>query len=1102
MTFEPRTPQPHAAPSAEALVAVIRGVRRRWRLRTALWGAALALAVAIPIVLGAAFAMDQLRFASWAVWTFRAAAYGGLVVAVWWLLIRPLRVRVSDEQVALYLEEHYPQLDGVLVSAVEIGRARAEVDGPMVERLIADAVRHCDAVDQGRAIERPRLKRASGLLTGATAVAALVLLTNPGFLSHGAPFLLRPWASAAPPYAILVQPGDVTVARGADLGIAARLSNFQAEEVVLFVRRGEGEDWDRILMPFDADSAAYTLLLLDLTEPTEYLVQAAGVRSPLHRIAVADLPYTQRIDLEYHFPRYTGLPAHTDEDGGDIAALRGTRVLVHVTPTIAVAAGGLVVGDDTVPLAPDADGRWAGELVVGEPASYHVVLGAPATSSVTASPDYLIDPLADQPPIVVLDRPGRDLAVTNVDEVFAEVRAADDFGLANVELRYRVNGGDEQTVNLTGAAAGQRELVAGHTLYLEELPLQPGDVVAYYARATDRRSTPTPQVGTSDIYFLEIRPFDRIYRQGDQAAAPSGQGGGGNEVGELSQRQREIVAGTFRVVRDSATFEATAYRDNMGTLALGQGRLREDVADLVGRIRQRGLIGLDSTFALVADALDQAVTAMSKAETQLGERAPRDAMPPEQQALQQLQRAEAAFREREVQQGGQQGGGGGGGGQAATEDLADLFQLELDRQRNQYEQVQRGQQEQADQEMQQLEERLRELARRQQQENERLRAQAQQSGATSGSAQRGQRSLAAEAEELSRQLQRLARERSRPELSETARRLQEAADAMRRAAARRETAEGETAADRLREARQSLDESRAAGLRETVSDALQRAERLAEQQRDVARDVARLADDDATQRSDRLQRLRDRKAEMMNEVNGIESQLDRMARDAHREQPDAARGLRRAAESVRDDRIADKLSYSRGVIQGPSNEYARNFEAQIQRDLDSLSQRIQDAMNAIGESSEQRVERALEQTRDVARALQSLADRAATSGDSGGGGAEPANRQMQRELSERRQQLDQLRQTLGREGIDARDLGRLSNMIGRMDRSGPIGTPDNLEVLRTQVVQGIKDFEFGVRRALGMGEHPATLTAADEVPAEYRALVEEYYRRLAQRRRP
>ena len=56
----------------------------------------------------------------------------------------------------------------------------------------------------------------------------------------------------------------------------------------------------------------------------------------------------QKLQLEYHFPAYTGLPPQKIEDGGDIAVLRGTEVRVRAVPTMATSGGHVVlekVGD-------------------------------------------------------------------------------------------------------------------------------------------------------------------------------------------------------------------------------------------------------------------------------------------------------------------------------------------------------------------------------------------------------------------------------------------------------------------------------------------------------------------------------------------------------------------------------------------------------------------------------------------------------------------------------------------------------------------------------------------------------------------------------------
>src|SRR5688572_21603122 len=417
----------------------------------------------------------------------------------------------------------------------------------------------------------------------------------------------------------------------------------------------------------------------------------------------------------------------------------------------------------------------------------------------------------------------------------------------------------------------------------------------------------------------------------------------------------------------------------MATLKLSQEKLREQVGTLADRLVERGIAQSDSGFAKIAAMLPKAAEEMQNAEKRLGATDPKGALSPEQKALQQLQRAEAVFREVTVSQGGGGGGGGGGGQQQSNaEDLADLFELERDRMRNQYETVEQGQAEAADRTVDETLEKLKQLASRQQQENERMRRKADSlrsqmpSGGSGGGG--GQRQLAQEAEEMARQLEGLARERSSPELGESARRLQEAADAMKRAAANgnqeRGTAEANKALERLQEARRLLDNNRTSRLDRDVKDAAERARQLAEQQRQVMSDLDRLRQGQGNRELE--QQLLERKENMANDVKALRDRLDRMASDSRSEQRDASRKLAEAADSIRDNKLEERIRYSKSLVRGGEQEYAASTENQIARDLDGLRDRLNQASGAVSEPTERRAERSLEEARNLVRGLESL----------------------------------------------------------------------------------------------------------------------------------
>jgi hypothetical protein len=1138
------------ASSHEDLMGIIRSVRLRWRLRILFRGMGIVLSAGVIAFLVSAYGMDYFRFTGTAVLLFQIATYMTLVVLTIRYLVMPLLQKVSNERVALYLEEHEPSLQGHVTSGVQFGAtvdeaARIGQSPALIKKLVRRAIEKCVEVDEGRRVERKKLAGSSGFLAGATLTGLLFLVTSPGFLQHSAPFLLTPWNRDATenPYSIDVSPGSVMLARGADLRVTASLNNFTSAEVDIAVKRGEEAQWERWPMTVDDETGEYLLLLFELNEQTEYFVEASGVRSPVYRVEVADLPYVDQINLEYHFPAYTGLSPQRQENSGDIAALQGTRVELEITPTMQVVAGAIVLNDrDTVALEATEEGLVTGTIRVEREGLYRILLESFQGALVVASPDYVIDVLMDQPPSVSFSKPGRDITVTSVEEIFTEVQAEDDYGVAQLQLIYSVNGEPEDTLQLVGGGRTRKQVTASHTFFLEELGLEPGDFISYYARGVEADRGSETSEGITDIYFMEVRPFGREYRQAEQQGG-MGQGQqGGGDMGSLSRSQKDIIAGTFRMVRDRELYPEADFNENVQTLNLAQGRLREEVQTLVDRMSSRGIVDMDSAFQTIAEELPKAIEAMVSAEEQLEAHDPDEALPPERTALQHLQRAEAAYREVQVSRGQQ--GGGSGGQQSDAEDLADLFDLELDKMRNQYEQVQRGQQEQVDEELDEVTQKLRELARRQQQENERMRAR-QQNLAQAGGSGESQRRLAEEAEELARQLERLSREQARPDLEQTARNLREAAEAMREAAANARNnglGQGVEALDELREARRLLDENKAASLRRAVEDVLRRTRRLAADQADVQQDVEDLSSDLRT-RAEQIDRLQERKAAMADEIAGIEEQLVNLGRESQSEQKDAARELEGAARYMRDNRLQEKVLYSRGVIEQGSPEYARNLEDQISSDIDDLEQRIQRGIDAIGESREQRLARSLDRTRASVNALESLGDRMRDQSETrqqgqqqgqqgqqqgqqgqegqqgqqqgqqgqqgqqqGGGGGEGNRlragdaRQFERDLRQRLSELSELRQELQRDGVDVGGLDRVIAGLSGFERRREYGDPRGLDVLEGQIIQGLKDFEYNLRKELlGDEGDRLFLAGSDDVPEGYRELVEQYYRELSQR---
>src|SRR5262245_3191203 len=752
----------------------------------------------------------------------------------------------------------------------------------LVEKLVEQAIDQAQRIDHDHSADQIAFKRHAMALVAVGVVSALLVGLGPAYLRHGLSALLVVYrsAEAASPYKIEVTPGNAKVPRGADQAVRAKLVGFASKDVSVMMRQAANQPFERVPLIAAADGSTFEGMLFHLEKPTEYYVESNGVTSAKFNLEVVLLPVVESRDLEYRFPAYTNIPPRKVENGGDVAAIKGTSVELHITPTMKTPGGRILLQDgSSQPLTTQPDGTLTGAFTISQQGFYKIELTGPAGEKVDASPQYTIDVIDDSAPTVAFSKPGRDTQASPVEELFLEARADDDYGVKQLQLFYSANGAAPKAITLYGGPKPLQEVSASHTIYLEEMGLKPGDFVSYYAKATDTDAVAGAKTSTSDIYFVQIRPFKKDYKAAQSQAMAGGGGGGGQQVGQLSQQQREIVAATFNAVRDKAKTKPEKFHENIVFLNLAQAKLREQVDELVTKLQAR-LGAVDEGFNKLAEMLPKASAEMKAAEGELKAMKADDALSPEQRALKILQEAEQQY---EVQVAMMQGGGGGGGGQnAMAEDLADLFELELDKLANQYEMQQRAEQQGADQKIDELVEKLKELARRQQQEIERQRRMAQQNGGSSGGSSQSQRQLAEELEQAKRQLQQLTRDQQQQQnLNDAMKRLQDAADAMKRAAAngsRDGGAQATEALARLKEAQQKLERSQGGRNDRELQQAQRQAQELASEQKEVASDVNSL---DQTQpgagRDAKSKALSERKEAMDAKVADLQSQLEKLA---------------------------------------------------------------------------------------------------------------------------------------------------------------------------------------------------------------------------------
>ncbi|HUO66892.1 MAG TPA: hypothetical protein VMV37_05100, partial [Gammaproteobacteria bacterium] len=492
--------------------------------------------------------------------------------------------------------------------------------------------------------------------------------------------------------------------------------------------------------------------------------------------------------------------------------------------------------------------------------------------------------------------------------------------------------------------------------------LEPGDVISYYAVAKDRNR----EVQT-DLFFVEVQPFDRSFTQSTQGGG--GAGGGGQQQDEISRRQKEILVATWNLIRErdeetSSYLDKQQLHDNAQMLSDLQRTLADQARTLAARARARQLTGVDERIQQFVQNLEDAADAMKPASENLGDVKLKEAVPSEQDALQHLLRAESAFTD--VQVAFQQGGGRGGGG--AGRDLSELYELEMDLQKNQYETespvTQNSEQDKVDEAIKKLQD----LARRQEQ----LAQQAQRRNGLSEQDRWQQDALRRETEELKKQLEQAQQQlaqaqqqagqrgqqgqqgqqggqpsqsssngQSQQATQQAIQKLNDALQAMNQANGQQgqqgqqqnaDPAQTQRAVEQarrqLQQALQQLTAQRQAAVGEAFSDLAERSKKLYEGQQQVAQDLQR-ALRDATSGSDRQNGFRrggidDQKAnELAEHKYDLQKQLEALERDIQRvsqqyrgQTPNASEELNKALAEEQSKQTGARLGVGAEAILG------------------------------------------------------------------------------------------------------------------------------------------------------------------------------------------
>jgi hypothetical protein len=1125
----------------EELRSYAKRLQDRFRLGVMARGAAALAALALVATVVLVVVSSHFAFSEASLWSARATLLVALGLGAAFGLAIPLW-RWSQRLWVRRAELRFPQFGQRLLTFNE----REQQADPFLELLAADTLKVARTADVKSAV--PNRLLAVLLALGLASLGALVWLIHagPGYLGYGARAL---WTGppAVPFYRILVTPGDATVRRHADSLVTARLAGMDSRPLAIHVRSGKSGQWEQAAMQQRPSRPGYQFLFAGIAEDVEYYVSQGGIESKHFRLRVADIPAVKQIRVTYRAPQWMHQPEIVEEHGGDLKAIAGTEALLEIRTDLPMPHGVLVLDDGKqIPLVP-AEGNIARATVtLQKDGTYHVAARDTGVGTQRITEDYFIEVGEVKPPEVALVRPEHDYRATPIEEVTIAAEASDPFGLTDFALRYSVNGGPEQSVGLLSRQEAGTQKGGGSTvLSLEGLKLVPGDVVSFYALAKDARAE-----SHTDMAFIQIEPFEREFSQSQQGGGGAG-GGGGNEQAQIAEREKEIIAATWR---ESGLQHPPAAQaaEQAKFLSDVQTTLRGQAEALSGRLQMRDLQLQNEQFGSFEQDMAAAADAMRPAAQKLAAQSWKEAVPDEQKALQYLLRAEATFRQIQVAFGS---AAGSGTPNSAGRDLASLFDLELDTQKNQYESAQTAATSQ--QRAAQIDDALKkldELARRQN-------ALAEQNRGEQSAEQRWQQEmLRRKVEELTQQLQQLARNgqqsgspsqqsgqsgqqgQSQGQQSQQERqarealsRLRQAQESMRRASEESSPDAARQAAQQVREAMNLLGGMQTQDAGKQIDSLAREAQRLGQEQRQQAgrmRSVegptfpgSRLGRDRMEALINDRQKLADDLAKLQGDMRSAERATLEHNKDAAKKLREALSDLEQADTETQMQRSADRMRRGYGPLgDSPEDQIAES----LQRLQEQLGQARQ-AMASGGGNGKSPGAGALDAAERLRGRLAALDESLRRQGEATGGGrgstggpvngawnsgnngplrsrvaperAPPVDpEQVFRQAS---RDMEQLRRAVQEDPEARREVEDLIRSMQKLDPKRFPGNPAMVDEMYSRTVAGVDRLELQLRhQSADSAPGQVRSDSAAPVPDGYQAAVADYFRRLSKNQNP
>jgi hypothetical protein len=530
----------------------------------------------------------------------------GIGLSGWVLATRvfhPVGVRISDDDLAIFVERNYPELNDKLISAIQLTRDPGTTSSgamftnspELVEALVVDAEQATSKLDFRRVIVRGHVGKIFGWAAGLVALLIASSAASATVRNYGSIYVRRlVGLKVSYPHRnhlkVLDFPNNrKVVARGDDLTVAVESDGpADPRKVVLSYEFATSEHGEEMMTPLAG--RRFQFLFTRVTGPFTFTVSGGDHRGDeRYQVDLVTPPAVDTIRVFYEYPAYMhkqNTPVDRPEAAGNVIAPIGTKVRFEALSNEDLRGVSLLVGlkgkekSSDLEVRKDAQGRprvFAGLFeVVDLSSEYELRLQAENGLSNRDPIRYVVKGLKDEPPRITVQDPVGDEFISELCERPLEIRVEDDYGVARIVLEYRVIAqqaekssrewvGLEFNREQNSREYGELSIASQYVFNVAKLKLAAGDHVELRFRAEDYKDVGGRNVTTSKVYKLSVV-----------------------SLGTLEKELQDAIEKIKLLLRTQKSKEETAW-SRTGRLVTNFGKLDLLTPEQQGEVRQAGL---------------------------------------------------------------------------------------------------------------------------------------------------------------------------------------------------------------------------------------------------------------------------------------------------------------------------------------------------------------------------------------------------------------------------------------------------------------------------------------------------------------------------------